>query len=86
MLPNYQVLDSFYFAKNEKLSFQLKPETLLIDCSTIGPTQFLKVYDKLKKKGNELIDAPVSGGVKGAENATLTFMVGSSNAGTFNVE
>jgi 3-hydroxyisobutyrate dehydrogenase len=33
------------------------------------------------ERGLEVLDAPVSGGVAGAENATLTFMVGGSEAG-----
>lgn len=39
-----------------------------------------KVQQLVKSKGASFIDAPVSGGVIGAENATLTFMVGGTEA------
>lgn len=39
-------------------------------------SQNLKVQKLVKSKGASFVDAPVSGGVIGAENATLTFMVG----------
>lgn len=39
-----------------------------------------KVQQLVKSKGACFIDAPVSGGVIGAENATLTFMVGGTEA------
>lgn len=39
-----------------------------------------KVQQLVKSKGASFIDAPVSGGVIGAENATLCFMVGGTDA------
>jgi 3-hydroxyisobutyrate dehydrogenase len=56
------------------------PGTLFIDCSTIdvGAAQ---AAHKLAQEANLLaLDAPVSGGVGGAEAATLTFMVGGNGA------
>jgi len=49
---------------------------LLIDCSTIDPQTARDVALAANKHGNEMLDAPVSGGTGGAEAATLTFMVG----------
>src|SRR3546814_3609081 len=50
--------------------------TLLIDCSTIDVAAAREVAAAAKKAGFPMLDAPVSGGVGGAEAATLTFMVG----------
>src|SRR6185436_1262207 len=52
------------------------PGTLLIDCSTIDPLTAREVAMDARAKGCAMLDAPVSGGVGGAEAATLTFMVG----------
>ena len=48
----------------------------LIDCSTIDPLTAREVAMDARAKGCGMIDAPVSGGVGGAEAGTLTFMVG----------
>ncbi|MEM1047732.1 MAG: 3-hydroxyisobutyrate dehydrogenase [Pseudomonadota bacterium] len=50
--------------------------TLLIDCSTIDVESARFVAQKADMAGMPMIDAPVSGGVVGAEAGTLTFMVG----------
>ena len=50
-----------------------------VDCSTVSPTTSRHWHRTLHDKGYDLLDAPVSGGVKGAQNATLTFMVGGSS-------
>jgi 3-hydroxyisobutyrate dehydrogenase len=49
---------------------------LLIDCSTIDVATARAVWQAASDRGLEMVDAPVSGGVAGATNATLTFMVG----------
>jgi 3-hydroxyisobutyrate dehydrogenase len=49
---------------------------LLIDCSTIDVVSARAVWQAAADRGLEMVDAPVSGGVAGAVNATLTFMVG----------
>jgi 3-hydroxyisobutyrate dehydrogenase len=54
---------------------------LLIDCSTIDVESARAVNEAAAARGLEVLDAPVSGGVAGAENATLTFMVGGGDAG-----
>eukprot|EP00335_Anophryoides_haemophila_P000208 CAMPEP_0204821352 /NCGR_PEP_ID=MMETSP1018-20131115/9533_1 /ASSEMBLY_ACC=CAM_ASM_000518 /TAXON_ID=46462 /ORGANISM="Anophryoides haemophila, Strain AH6" /LENGTH=160 /DNA_ID=CAMNT_0051927509 /DNA_START=27 /DNA_END=509 /DNA_ORIENTATION=- len=48
----------------------------VIDCSTIGPIPATELYESAKAQGYEFVDAPVSGGIGGAANGTLTFMVG----------
>ena len=58
------------------------PETaLLADCSTIDIVSAREVAAAAAAAGYEMIDAPVSGGVTGAEAGALTFMVGASTAG-----
>jgi 3-hydroxyisobutyrate dehydrogenase len=53
---------------------------LFIDASTIDPQTVKTIHSTVSKKGAQLIDAPVSGGVGGAEAGTLTFMVGGSTS------
>ncbi len=54
----------------------ITPDTLLIDCSTIDVDSARQVSAAAREKGLAMLDAPVSGGVAGAQAATLTFMVG----------
>jgi 3-hydroxyisobutyrate dehydrogenase len=49
---------------------------LLIDCSTIDVETARAVQEAAQERGYALLDAPVSGGVAGAEAGQLTFMVG----------
>ena len=52
------------------------PGALLVDCSTIDVESARTVGAAAAARGFAMVDAPVSGGVAGAEAATLTFMVG----------
>jgi 3-hydroxyisobutyrate dehydrogenase len=54
--------------------------TLLIDSSTIDVETARAVSSAAQGKGLAMLDAPVSGGVGGAQGATLTFMVGGADA------
>lgn len=58
-----------------------KPGTLFLDCSTIEVGHALQAAEMAQAAGFEAVDAPVSGGMVGAEAGTLTFMVGGSEAG-----
>ena len=49
---------------------------LVLDMSTISPSVARKVAAALEKRGVDFLDAPVSGGEKGAIDGALTFMVG----------
>lgn len=54
-------------------------ERLFIDCSTIDPTTSKSVADAAHSSGQgKFIDAPMSGGVVGAQAGTLTFMIGAA--------
>ena len=50
--------------------------TLLIDCSTVDVASARAAAAAAEMRGLAMLDAPVSGGVAGAEAGTLTFMVG----------
>jgi 3-hydroxyisobutyrate dehydrogenase len=50
--------------------------SIVIDMTTSSPDLAVKIYEKAKKKSIESLDAPVSGGDLGAQNATLSIMVG----------
>ena len=52
--------------------------TLFIDFSTIGIDAAKEIHAEAEKHGQRFVDAPVSGGVTGAEDGTLSFMVGGS--------
>ncbi len=52
----------------------------IIDMSTNSPTTVRSLAEQARAKGVEFLDAPVSGGVRGARNATLTIMVGGEKA------
>lgn len=56
------------------------PGTLMIDCSTIDVATAREVSAAANEAGLAMIDAPVSGGVTGADAGTLTFMVGGDAA------
>lgn len=75
MLPASQHVESLYLEENGLLEI-LDKQTLIIDCSTIAPNSARTVANKAKELGLQMIDAPVSGGVVGAHNASLTFIVG----------
>lgn len=52
------------------------PDTLFLDCSTINVDEAREAAELAVAAGHRAVDAPVSGGVVGAEAGTLTFMVG----------
>ena len=53
-----------------------KKGDIFIDMSTISPKATVEIAEELAKKGVEMLDGPVSGGVIGANNGTLSIMVG----------
>ncbi|MCB1620376.1 MAG: NAD(P)-dependent oxidoreductase [Thiothrix sp.] len=57
-----------------------RPGLLVIDMSTISPVATRDMATKLAEKGIRMLDAPVSGGDVGAQNGTLTIMVGGDQA------
>jgi 2-hydroxy-3-oxopropionate reductase len=53
-----------------------RPGTVAIDMSTISPVGTRHLAAALAERGVQMLDAPVTGGVAGAEHGTLTIMVG----------
>jgi 2-hydroxy-3-oxopropionate reductase len=54
--------------------------TTFVDMSTISPAATVAIGDALAARGLAFVDAPVSGGPMGAENATLTIMAGGESS------
>lgn len=73
MLPNNDIVANTY---DTIIAGGVNSKTFFIDSSTIDPNVAKAVQKKVKAAGATFVDAPVSGGVPGAQNATLTFMVG----------
>jgi 3-hydroxyisobutyrate dehydrogenase len=72
-----QVLDAYRgIDGGDGLLAAAAPGTLFIDCSTIAVDEARAAHSLAEAAGHRSLDAPVSGGVVGAENATLAFMVG----------
>ncbi|HEV8267720.1 MAG TPA: NAD(P)-dependent oxidoreductase [Thermoanaerobaculia bacterium] len=57
-----------------------KEGTLVVDCSTIAPEAARSIAERMRARGLGFVDAPVSGGEKGAIDGTLTFFVGGEAA------
>jgi len=79
MLPAGPDVRSVYLGDAGVLAHARK-DALLIDCSTIDVATARAVATAAADAGFDMLDAPVSGGVIGAETAGLTFMVGGSGA------
>ena len=78
MLPNGSSVEKIFLDDN--LLEGINKQTLIIESSTISPEISKKVSKMAKNYGISMLDAPVSGGVKGAELGNLTFMVGGSES------
>lgn len=76
MLPSGAIVKSVY-ASVLPLAAQ---GTLFIDSSTISVDDARDVHAQAEAAGMKQVDAPVSGGVKGADAGTLAFMVGGDDA------
>jgi len=79
MLPSSPHVKSVYLGEDGVL-VGVPSGVPLIDSSTIDPHTARDVAAAAAKRGNPMADAPVSGGTGGAENGTLTFMVGAEHS------
>jgi len=75
MLPAGKEVREVYLGEGGVLE-RASPGSLLIDSSTIDVESARAVASAAQAKGLPMLDAPVSGGVTGAQAGTLTFMVG----------
>ena len=78
MLPAGKHVRSVY-VEDDALIDVVNPGTLIIDSSTIDVQSDRDVIAAATAKGLDMVDAPVSGGVGGAEAGTLTFMCGGTD-------
>jgi 3-hydroxyisobutyrate dehydrogenase len=74
MLPNGAILGSVA----AEIHAAMKPGAVHLDCSTVDVDSARNVAQAAEDAGLLAIDAPVSGGIGGATNGTLTFMAGGS--------
>ncbi len=75
MLPDSPDVEAVVLGEDSVLA-GMKRGSLFIDMSTIAPAVAKKVYEKMREKAVEALDAPVSGGQVGAESGSVSFMVG----------
>ena len=77
MLPEGKHSKEIYLGDNGLIN-KVSKDCLLIDCSTIDIKTSKEIGKAAENKNIMMIDAPVSGGVMGAQKATLNIMVGGS--------
>jgi 3-hydroxyisobutyrate dehydrogenase len=77
MLPNSDVVDA---VSSQLLGSDSSALRLVVDMSSSEPLRTQALADRLALHGVTLVDAPVSGGVSGAESGGLTVMVGGPDA------
>jgi 2-hydroxy-3-oxopropionate reductase len=79
MLPDSPEVREVVFGEQGILP-AMAPGSLLIDMSTIAPATSIEVSEALQERGARALDAPVSGGDKGAIAGSLSIMVGGDAA------
>ena len=60
----------------DQVIVSIRPETIVVDTSTVSSLTAKKVASLLQQRSAGFLDCPVTGGVEGAKNGTLTLMVG----------
>jgi len=75
MLPDSPDVKEVILGKDGVLE-GIKPGSIVIDMSSINPLVSQEIEKELRKRGVEMLDAPVSGGETGAIQGTLAIMVG----------
>ena len=75
MVPDTPDVEQVLFGQ-EVVAEGVRKGSVVVDMSSISPIATKEFAKKLQALGVEMLDAPVSGGQVGAENATLSIMVG----------
>jgi 2-hydroxy-3-oxopropionate reductase len=75
MLPDTPQVEEVVLAPGG-LAENPPPGRLVVDMSTIAPTAARRLAAAMAERGVDMLDAPVSGGPQGAENGTLSIMIG----------
>jgi 2-hydroxy-3-oxopropionate reductase len=78
MLPDSPDVEAVVLGDDGVLNRMAK-DSLLIDCSSIRPSVSHAIAAAAEARGVDVLDAPVSGGQKGAVDATLAIMVGGTD-------
>jgi len=78
MLPNSDIVEAV-LSETALLDALAASSSLIVDMSSSEPMRTRALAEQLASQGLTLIDAPVSGGVGGANAGTLTIMVGGSD-------
>ncbi len=81
MLPDTPDVEKVLFGDGgvvESLTTHSDQSKIIVDMSSISPLETRKFAARINVFGHDYVDAPVSGGDVGAQNATLTIMVGAS--------
>ena len=76
MLPEGSHVRSVY----DTILSSVRPDAVLLDCSTIDVATTQELASRVRGRGAEFVDAPVSGGPEGAGSGSLSFMVGGAPA------
>jgi 2-hydroxymethylglutarate dehydrogenase len=84
-LPTPQIVEEVVYGSNG-LKTGWKDGDIYVDMSTNSPSTIRKIAKDAKVIGVTVLDAPVSGGTKGAETGTLTIMVGGDPASIKKIE
>jgi len=79
MVPDTPDVEAVLFGENGAAD-GLRRGALVIDMSSISPIETKDYAKRIRDKGCEYLDAPVSGGEVGAKQGTLTIMVGGPDA------
>ena len=81
-LPNTQIVDAVLNDDGGVFAVA-SAGTIICDSSTISPIASKEFSETAKKLKMTYLDAPMSGGIMGAEKASLTFMCGSQTPEDF---
>jgi 3-hydroxyisobutyrate dehydrogenase len=80
MLPDSTAVKTVLYGEHDGLAAQLKKGAIVIDMSSSSPPVTSELGPRLQAAGVDLIDAPVSGGVKRAVDGSLAIMAGGEPA------
>ena len=80
MLPTGPIVRQVFLQEEDgALAKSLAPGSVVIDMTSSEPTGTRELSAMLAKRGVALVDAPVSGGITGAEQGRLVMMVGTDD-------
>jgi 2-hydroxy-3-oxopropionate reductase len=77
MLPDTPDVELVLF-RDGGVASELRKGSLLVDMSTIDPLATRRFAERIRSAGSGMLDAPVSGGERGAIDGTLSIMIGGS--------